>query len=146
MIATSQKALDTLFTTAIAGITPRATRANDHGWVPYEKARQGAHFTRAFKLDWTPGEFQEDGIFTPAAVETKAVLSVVTDYRDAEEEVQHLVEDDKHQLRDVLNALMAPDNGMLWAEALPTEIDTDDEQGASVVIHAFEIRYLRERA
>lgn len=146
MIATDMATLDALFQTAIAGISPRMTRSQDHGWTPYKKTRKGAHFTRAFRLDWTPREYVEDGIFTPAAVESEAVVSVVTDYRDAEEHVQFLVEDDKHQLRDTLNGLMGADNGMLWAEALPTEIEQDDEQGSVIVVHPFTIRYLRARA
>lgn len=146
MIATDLRTLDALIVSTIEGITPRAQRKQASRWVYYERATAGASFTRRFRLDWEPGEYAEDGIFTPDAVETSADLLVVTDYRDVDDEVTFLVEDDKHQLRDVLNSLMAPDNGLLWAEAQRTEIRDDDQLGGQVVVHRFQIRYLRERA
>lgn len=146
MLAQSLEEIDALIDAAVRAITPRRQRQGDHGWTPYEKARTGAHVTRAYRLDWEPGEYLVGGIFSPGAVETTATLSIVTDYRDAEEVTAFIVEDDKHQLRDVINDLMGPDNGLLWAEALPTETERDDEQGGVVILHRFEIRYLRSRA
>lgn len=146
MIAQSLEEIDALIDTAIRAITPRRQRQGDHGWTPYDAARQGSHFTRAYRLDWIPGEYQQGGIFTPAAVETTAILIVRTDYRDDTDQLAFIVEDDKHQLRDVLNDLMQPDNGLLWAEELSTEDEASDEQGGVVILHRFEIRYLRSRA
>ncbi len=146
MIATDMESLDALINTAIRTMTPRATRDQAHAWTPYDRVRDGVAFTRSYRLDWTVGEYFHGGLFGKDGVETEAVLSVVTDYKDREEVVQFLVEDDKHQLRDTINGLMAADNGLLWAEALQTEIEETDEQGAIRVIHPFTIRYLRARA
>lgn len=119
LVATKLDALDTLITAQILATTPRITYKGAEAWKRYGQDAAGASTSRRFRLVWEEGNYFPRGIFSRNACETLATLRVRVDYVGEHERLQHVRQDDLHQLRDRMQALTADGaNGLVLVQAV----------------------------
>jgi hypothetical protein len=120
LVATSTAALGDLITEVIRGTTPRITYQQVQGWKPYEEAVETASVSRRFRLLWEEGDYVRGGFFTNGILSVTATLRVRTDYAGEHEKLQHLRQDDLHQLRGRMSTLTPdPTNGLVSVQIKP---------------------------
>lgn len=152
MVPTTEEALETLFVDAIVGMTPRLQYKGAVEWKPYERGVKGSSRTRRFRIVFDRVRLRGGGAMAGSAFEHTARMRVVTDYAGDRSDLQHVINDDGLQLRDVLSALKASDNGVMlvepydedrpWVERFTFDEDADVTQ----VEHIFKVHYMRSIA
>lgn len=144
MSTTSLPALDDLFRTTIAALTPRTTYKGAERWKPYKRPTDVPTTTRRFTIEWGEDVQQPRGNFSPAACEFAATFSVVTDYAGQHELQQHAIAEDTQHLALNLAQLRGETNGIYHVEAIRREQiggrPTDD---VVQIGHVLRVRYLR---
>jgi hypothetical protein len=131
---TTQPQLEALFVAAIEAVVPRLTYQGAAGWKHYGKSTDAPSRTRRFKINLRPGAMVRGGYFggRHLAQEVECLMSVRADYAGQHENLLHLVQDDWHQLRDVLSDLAAdPANGLtqLHTTTAPPSRVSDTDHG-----------------
>jgi hypothetical protein len=145
MSTTSIPALDTLFRSTIASLTPRTTYKGAESWKPYKRPTDVATTTRRFTIEWLDEIQQLRGNFTPAACEFAATFSVITDYAGEHQQQQWAITEDTQHLALNLAQLRGETNGIYHVEAVRREQITTNKSTADVVQigHVLRVRYLR---
>jgi hypothetical protein len=146
MSTTSIPALDTLFRSTIAGLTPRTTYKGAEAWKPYKRPTDVPTTTRRFTIEWLEAETQQlRGNFTPAACEFSTPFRVLTDYAGQHEFQQWAITEDTQHLALNLAQLRGATNGIYHVEAVRREQITSSKSNADVVQigHVLRVRYLR---
>jgi len=161
MTPTTVPGLEQQIREAIEAITPR-TAYKSSAWSAYERRGEsrrnepasagpklGSTRSRRFRLTFNAQPFREGAVWESAAVETDVELVVTVDYAGTgsdQAEIERVVADDWHQLRDELCALKGPTSGIMLVShgSRPELAGPREAPDVSCFALPFVVRYLQQ--
>lgn len=149
MIAVNEEQLADLFATAIDAIVPRIQYQGSEAWKRYDRAVAAPSRTRNYRIVFTtqPRLF-EQGTRAGDVFEHEIEMTIRTDYAGAHPKTQFAAADDFLQLRDVLSALKATDQGVRLVTPTrsvpaPAGADGTASTDTTQIDHVYTVRYMR---
>lgn len=139
--ATTTRALKTSIRNAIAACTPRIQIKGAEKWTPFDRSPGGVAGTRHFSIVMAAGQPTPGGLWGLGYYDCTAELIVLTSYAVPEQDME-IMEDDLHQLREVVLSLRGT-TGIIHCQVIGTQNEDTASDDAVIVTHRLEIRYMR---
>lgn len=137
--------LQDAFISAIEGVSPRTTRQQGSVWKYFARDHAPTMGTRWFRFEWDHAEGTGEEFMWRGGASQPMICTIVVDYGGLpSQERDLLVNDDFHQLWDVLDALRNTTDGLRRVQGNTWGIEAGNEDQASYAL-VYSVRYLQAR-